>query len=181
MGTVSKLFSDGFGYPTLAMLRYRVERCTMFKVVEIDGYICEALDVTSPSPSEVLSEYFGRPVHLVVKGPKRRACNPTQTFPDLAASAVYQDGFPLLVASDESLEKVGDEINRWASGEVNGESIGAIDDLWKASRVPIERCVPVHPCPVCWGYEGGSDPHLNVLGSGQISYSAALARHLRRT
>ena len=124
----------------------------MFKVVEVDGYVCEALDPTSPSPSEVLSKYFGRPVYLVVKGPKRRACNPTQTFPALDASAVYQDGFPLLVASDESLERVGDEINQWADGEVDGESIGGIDDLWRTSRVPIERCV--HPSgPVHQGYE----------------------------
>jgi len=126
---------------------YRIENCSLFKVVEVDGYICEALDPASPSPSEVLSKYFDRPVHLVVKGPKRRACNPTQTFPALDASAVYQDGFPLLVATDESLEKVGDEINRWADGEVDGESIGGIDDLWKTSRVPIERCGYLYPGP----------------------------------
>ena len=125
---------------TLMMWRYRIDDCTMFKVVEVDGYICQALNLTSPSPSEALTEYFGRPVHLVMKGPKRRACDPTQTFPDLDASAVYQDGFPLLVASDESLEKVGDEINRWANGGVDGESVGGIDDLWRTSRVPIERC-----------------------------------------
>ncbi|KAF9644632.1 hypothetical protein BDM02DRAFT_888505 [Thelephora ganbajun] len=119
-----------------------VDDCTMFKVVEVDGYICQALHPASSSPSEVLSKYFGRPVHLVMKGPKRRACFQTQTFPNLDASAVYQDGFPLLVASDESLEKVGDEVNRWASGEVDGETIGGIDDLWKTSRVPIERFRP---------------------------------------
>lgn len=62
---------------------------------------------TSPSPSEVLSEYFGRPAHLVTKEPQRRARGPTRTFPDLDASAVYQDGFPLLVAGDESGEGWG--------------------------------------------------------------------------
>jgi hypothetical protein len=133
----------------------------MFKTVEVDGYVCEGLYPTSPSPSEVLSKYFCRPVHLVVKGPKRRACDTTRTFPELDASAVYQDGFPLLVASEESLEKVGDEINRWASGEVNGESIGAIDALWKASRVPIERCVHVYPGLVCRGCEESLTP-INV-------------------
>jgi hypothetical protein len=126
---------------------YRIDDCNLFKVVVVDGYICQALHPTSPSPSQILSKYFDRPVHLVMKGPKRRTCNPTQNFPGLDASAVYQDGFPLLVASDESLEKVGDEINRWASGEVDGESIGALDDLWKTSRVPIERyaCTPSGP------------------------------------
>ena len=146
---------------TLTMSWYRVDDCSLFKVVEVDGYVCQTLHPTSPSPSEVLSEYFGRPVHLVMKGPKRRACGPTQTFPDLDASAVYQDGFPLLVASDESLEKVGDEINRWASGEVDGESIGAIDVLWKTSRVPIERCVCMATRVPCTGYTGES---LNALG-----------------
>ena len=131
--------------------RHRIDDCTMFKVVEVDGYICQALHPTSPSPSQVLSKYLGRPVHLVMKGPRRRACDPTQTFPDLDASAVYQDGFPLLVASDESLEKVGNEINRWASGEVDGESIGAIDDLWKTSRVPIERCACMYTLAPCIG------------------------------
>ena len=114
----------------------------MFKVIEVDGYICQALDPTSPSPSEVLTEYFGRPVYLVMKGPKRRPCNPTLTSPDLVASAIYHDGFPLLVASDESTQKVGDEINRWASGEVAGESI-AIDERWKTDLIPIERCACV--------------------------------------
>ena len=131
--------------------RHRIDDCTMFKVVEVDGYICQALHPTSPSPSQVLSKYLGRPVHLVMKGPRRRACDPTKTFPDLDASAVYQDGFPLLVASDESLEKVGNEINRWASGEVDGESIGAIDDLWKTSRVPIERCACMYILAPCIG------------------------------
>ena len=122
----------------------------MFGKYRIDGYICQALDPASPSPSEVLTEYFGRPVHLVMKGPRRRACNPTQTFPDLVASSIFQDGFPLLVASDESVQKVGDEINRWANGEVEGENI-AMDDLWKTNVVPMERCVyimctPGFPC-----------------------------------
>lgn len=118
---------------------HRINDCSMFKTIEVDGYICQALDPTSPCPSEVLTEYFRRPVYLVMKGPKRRACSPTQTFPDLVASAIYQDGFPLLVASDESVQKVGDEVNRWANDEVAGESI-VIDDLWKTNLVPIERC-----------------------------------------
>jgi len=132
-------------------LRYRIDGCTMFKIVKVDGYICQALHPASPSPSQVLSKYFGQPVHLVMKGPKRRACGKTRTCPDLDASVVYQDGFPLLVVSEESLEKVGNEVNRWASGEVGGESIGAIDDLWKTSRVPIERCACICARAPCIG------------------------------
>jgi len=114
----------------------------MFKVVKVDGYICQAVDSTSPSPSEILSKYIGRPVHLVMKGPKYRACDATQTFPDLVASALFQDGFPLLVTSEESLKNVGDEVNRWANGPVDGKSIGGIDDMWKTGRIPIERFRP---------------------------------------
>lgn len=122
---------------------FRIDNCSLWGKV-IDGYICEALNPTSPPPSEILSKYFGLPVRLVMKGPKRRACDPTRSFPDLDASAIFQDGFPLLVASEESLGKVGDEINRWAHGEVNGRIIKGIDDLWKTSRVPIERCAQMN-------------------------------------
>lgn len=151
----------------------RVDECTMFKVVNVDGYICQAVDPTSPSPSEVLSKYFGRPVHLVMKGPKYRACGTTQTFPDLVASALFQDRFPLLIASDESLEKVSDEINQWASGEVGGVSIGGIDDLWKTGRLSIERYVdgntPVTGSLILVG---------GALDSGQTLYSAVPVCHL---
>lgn len=118
-----------------------VDDCNVF-TLKVDGYICQALDPGSPSPSEALSKYFDRPVHLVMKGPKRRPCNATRTFPDLDASAVFQDMFPLLVASEESIEKVGDEVNGWANGEADGESIGGMDDSWKTSRVAIERFRP---------------------------------------
>lgn len=126
----------------------------MFKVVTIDGYICQAIDPTSPSPSEVLSKYFGRPVHLVMKGPKRRACDTTLTFPDLVASALFQDGFPLLIASDESTENVGDVINQWAGGGVDGQSIAGMDDVWRTSRIPIERYVNVDARAPCAGFSG---------------------------
>lgn len=76
----------------------------MFKVVEVEGYICEALHPASPSPSKTLSEYFGRSVHPGMKDQKHRACGPTQTFPEID----YHAGFPLLVASGESLGSVGD-------------------------------------------------------------------------
>ena len=143
MGAVGECFNRS-GEAVLTISFSSVDDCTMFKVVKVDGYICQAADPTSPSPSEVLSKYFGRPVHLVMKGPKNRGCGTTQTFPDLTANALFQDRFPLLVASDESTEKVGDEINQWASGEVNGQRIGGIDDLWKTSRLPIERYVCVN-------------------------------------
>jgi len=113
-----------------------------------------------------------------MKGPNRRACGPTQAFPDLDASVVYQDGYPLLVASEESLEKVGEEVNRWANGEVDGENIGTIDDLWKTSRVPIERCVCVITRTLCTGDKGKSLTVTRNLDSDRTSCSVVLVSHL---
>ena len=61
----------------------------MFRVVEVDGYACKAFHPTSPLSSKILSEYFGRPTHPVMKGSKRRARGAAQTFPGLDASAMY--------------------------------------------------------------------------------------------
>ena len=56
----------GLGYMTLTMSRYRVYDCALFKVVEVDGCICEDLHPTSPSLSDILSKYFNRPVNLIM-------------------------------------------------------------------------------------------------------------------
>ena len=104
-------------------------------MAEVDGYIYDALHPAPPSPSETISKYFDRSMHL------------------------YLEGFSLLVVSDESLEDVGDQVNRWASADVNGESIRNIDGRWEARRVPIERFVRLVP----WReYEEISPTSLNV-------------------
>ena len=69
--------------------RYRIVGCTLFKVVEVDGYTCKAFHPTSPLPSKILSEYFGRLTLPVMNGSKRRARGAAQTFPGLDASAMY--------------------------------------------------------------------------------------------
>ena len=51
MGAVSVAFLGGFLYIIPTTSRYRIENCALFKVVEVDGYICEALHPTSLSPS----------------------------------------------------------------------------------------------------------------------------------
>ena len=79
----------------------------MHVVFKIQGLICASLDPAGRTPSTILSQYFGKPVHLVMKGPKRRVCPPTHAFPDLEASSVFQDVYPFLVASEESLAEVG--------------------------------------------------------------------------
>ena len=157
------------------MLRYRIENCTLFNVLEVVGYICAALHPPLPNLLKVLRPL--RPPRY--ENPKRRPCGPTQTFPDLVANAVYQDGFPLLVASDESLEKVGDEINMRANGDVAGQSIGGIDNLWRTNRIPIERCIHPHSGPV----RQESLRPTQRLGScsGQISCPVVPVCLLRRT
>lgn len=113
----------------------------MFKITFVDGYIVKPLSPGLPDPNLVLSKYFGQLVHLIMKGPKRRACDPTLSFPDLNTSAVYQDGFPLLVASEESLEHVRKVINNYARQGV----IGSMDSSWETGQIEMERSVSDFP------------------------------------
>ena len=62
----------------------------MFGRHKIDGYVCQSLDPSKPSPSEILSNYLGKDVHLVMKGPGIRFCEPTPAFPSLKADHVFQ-------------------------------------------------------------------------------------------
>ncbi|EEB96297.1 hypothetical protein MPER_04590 [Moniliophthora perniciosa FA553] len=56
---------------------------SMFGVFTVDGYICQAAPESSSSspelnlPSNTLSAYFGRPVHLVYKGSTPRSLSAT--------------------------------------------------------------------------------------------------------
>jgi uncharacterized protein len=106
----------------------------MWGKVDIDGYICESATPNSSgrSPSAILSEYFGRPVHLTVKGNKPRACDPTDSFPALKATAWYQDQFPLLVLSEESIDVLHEEIRSRVG------TLG-IEDQWSERQFVIER------------------------------------------
>ena len=119
-----------------------IDDCTMFGKYLVQGYVCASLEPESRSPSEILSDYFGRSVHLVMKGPRVRPCGPTDAFPDLKASAVFQDGYPFLVASEESLGEVGRVVSRFAQDDTPQGRIGGIDrDKWRDGGVNIERCV----------------------------------------
>lgn len=101
-----------------------------------DGYICESLSPSSRSrsPSEILSTYFGESVHLVYKGPSPRACNPTVSHPQLKATFLYQDCYPLLVLSEESVS----EIERQLRGHVGTQGI---EERWNTEPLVIERYV----------------------------------------
>ena len=64
----------------------------------------------------------------------------TLAFPELKASAHFQDGYPYLVASEESLEEVGRVVSAYAQDETPEGAIGGIDRArWKDGGVNIER------------------------------------------
>ncbi|KAI0352239.1 hypothetical protein OH77DRAFT_1486006 [Trametes cingulata] len=123
-----------------------IEDCKMFGKVLVDGYVVSSALPSSPptrTPSEVLSAYFGRPVHLVMKGPRARPCPPTLAFPDLRERAAFQDGYPFLVASEESLEEVRRVVSAFAQDESPDAKIGGIDrERWREGGVEIERFRP---------------------------------------
>ncbi|KAK7686550.1 hypothetical protein QCA50_010150 [Cerrena zonata] len=121
-----------------------LDDCNLFKVVYMDGYICQSLSPSEPDPTEVLSEYFGQRVYLMMKGPIPRECAPTKSFPDLKATAEYHDGYPILFASEESLHDVSKSIRLAADGENSpiGRIGGMNQDRWKDNDVEIERFRP---------------------------------------
>lgn len=100
----------------------------------IDGYICENILPGGPSPSSVISKYFGKPMYLIYKGSIPRAIKPTTNFPLLTGAAALQDGYPLLVLSEESTTLVEEEL----SGHIGTQGI---TEIWRTNKVAIERYV----------------------------------------
>jgi len=78
---------------------------------------------------------------LVMKGPETRECPPSLAFPELKASSVFQDAYPLLVTSEESLAAVGEAIRSAARNE-QGVIGGLNQDRWKVGEVEMERFRP---------------------------------------
>ena len=101
---------------------------------DIDGYICQALlaPPASQMASSILSKFFERPVHLLYKGPRTRICEPTFDFPSLDATFRYQDGYPLLVLSEESVEAAEVEVRKYVGTQ-------GIEERWKDDKLVIER------------------------------------------
>jgi hypothetical protein len=98
----------------------------------IEGYICPTSDLGTTLPSSVLSEYCGRPVHLVYKGPRLRHAEATPSFPDLAATFRFQDGYPLLILSEESVEAVETKVRDLVG-------VQGVADRWRTEKLNIER------------------------------------------
>ncbi|KAI0686817.1 MOSC N-terminal beta barrel domain-containing protein [Cytidiella melzeri] len=130
--------------PDLLLSWSIILNCSLFGKTNIDGYVCQSIDSTQPSPSDFLSNYMGKDVHLIMKGPTIRPCRPTALFPNLKASGVFQDGYPLLVASEESLTAVSKAIRDAATGASESlGNIGGIDhDRWKDGHIEMERFRP---------------------------------------
>lgn len=104
---------------------------------DIDTYLLPS----DSDASTTLSEYLGRPVQLGLKGPRERVCGPTQAAPTLGspgwpAPMVYQDGYPLLVASLESAR----EVEKYVRSSVGK---GGVTEKWKEEKIVIERCVDI--------------------------------------
>lgn len=94
----------------------------------MDGYVVESQSSSVPqqSPSDLISQFLGVPVLLVQKGPIRRAVQATPVFPSLDGEAQFQDGYPLFVASEESLADLRRYVRRAAAvmeGEVNEDEV----------------------------------------------------------
>ncbi|KAF8868096.1 MOSC domain-containing protein [Infundibulicybe gibba] len=102
---------------------------------DMDAYICQSEPPIARTPSEILSAYFGKSVYLLYKGPRPRPVDPTTDFPELQATAVFQDGYPLLVLSEESMGRVEEEIKSRVG------TMG-VREAWKDAKVPIERFRP---------------------------------------
>lgn len=101
----------------------------------VDGYICEPLNGEGPSPSVELSKYMGKSVHLVYKGPRPRTADATLRFPELKATSKYQDMYPLLVLSEESVSPINEELRKHVGTQ-------GIQESWKTNSVAIERFRP---------------------------------------
>ena len=101
----------------------------------IDSRVCEAISSDAGSVSEILSSYFEKPVHLVFKGQRPRDCPKTTAFPELKASAVFQDAYPILFLSEESMSVIETEMR----GHIGTQGV---EERWKTDRLVIERLVP---------------------------------------
>ncbi|KAI0271394.1 hypothetical protein BC834DRAFT_922199 [Gloeopeniophorella convolvens] len=117
-----------------------VDDCSVFSFTEIDGYITQAHPTSSPDPSycsDVLSRFVGKPVHLMYKGPRTRPAPPTWSFPKLSASVAYQDAYPILVASEESIQGVQSLVAKWCREQKDEEL-----KRWDPKSIVIERYRP---------------------------------------
>ncbi|KAG6916754.1 hypothetical protein DXG01_005499 [Tephrocybe rancida] len=130
----------------------------------LDGYIGHSLPLPSPcttsTPSRasaIASLYFGKPVHLAYKGPRPRVSERTDTFPSLDATTVFQDGYPLLLMSRESMGELEGEIRQRVG-------VMGVGEEWKDGRVEVRR---FRPNVVVEGAGGWAEDAWEELSFGQ--------------
>ncbi|KAI5998104.1 MOSC N-terminal beta barrel domain-containing protein [Pisolithus albus] len=128
----------------------RVE-VSLWSKKDIDGYICESL--SGRSPSTILSEYLERPVHLVFKGPRPRVCPPTRRFPKLDALSHFQDAYPFLIISEESVAAVQREVREMVGSQgvgfrpnivIKGAGAPFIEDIVTEMTIASEKQIADH-------------------------------------
>lgn len=118
----------------------------------VDGYVVESSSPTpADPPSELVSRFLGTPVLLIMKGPVRRAVEATPVFPQLEGRAYFQDGFPLFLATEESLKDLQGFVTVSASGKDERWRVGkldkeAFDSTWSPAVV---CCSSMSKCTCC--------------------------------
>lgn len=128
-------FADQHTYYLFLFLCYRAGDVAIWSWSDIDAYLLPL----SSSVNDTLSKYLGRPAQLALKGPRERVCEatvaaPTLGSPDWPAEVVFQDGYPLLVASLESARAVQDYVRSTVGKQ-------GVAEKWKEEELAIERYV----------------------------------------
>ena len=67
-----------------------------------------------------------------------RSCPPTLRFPKLDSRSYFQDGYPLLLVSEESVEAVQDRIRDMVGTQ-------GVNDKWAEEELKVERYVKTQP------------------------------------
>lgn len=107
----------------------------------IDAYVCQTTKPTASgmSPSEIVSKYLGRNALLIFKGPTPRVAKPTPSAPDLDAAFQFQDGYPLMVLSMETIKDVSERVLQAARKEEGWAVAGLDEGKWGPGGVNEEE------------------------------------------
>jgi len=149
-GTLHVSFTPDSGIDEFVIpLRPSRERVNEWVLIEdvalwgftIDAYVCQAVQptVSGSSPSELLSKYLGREVLLVFKGPAPRIAKPTPSAPTLDAAFLFQDGYPLMVLSNETIDDVAQRVMQAARKEEGWSVAGLDESKWGPGGVKEEE------------------------------------------
>jgi hypothetical protein len=112
---------------------HRLPNIVMFpSLPSMDGYICQHSINGSITPSEIMSKFIGKPVHLIYKGPTPRAAEPSHEFPNLKAFSNYQDLYPMMMLSEENLAAVEEQARPLVGTQ-------GVSEKWREATLKVER------------------------------------------